>query len=234
LASTCAPAVSTGTLSRLRDVPVTVSPDEADGKITTGPAEWAPCGCVSRRRHRGLFPNGAVFSSWYARLAAIQDRLGLGPGLIGLALLGAPLGLLLAQLAIGGVIARRGSQPLLLLAPLISLTVVLPALAVDFTTLLLAVVIVGVANGVLDIAMNAHGVAVERATQTRLFTSSALQRLALVDAAASWLSEPNGGDQLAHALLGAACTTEVTAEHAYLALITPSDGPEGHSEGLPS
>ena len=63
---------------------------------------------------------------------------------------------------------------------------------------------------------------------------SALQRLALVDAAASWLSEPNGGEQLAHALLGAACTTEVTAEHAYLALITPSENPEDHSEGLPS
>jgi hypothetical protein len=63
---------------------------------------------------------------------------------------------------------------------------------------------------------------------------SALQRLALVDAAASWLSEPNGGEQLAHALLGAACTTDVTAEHAYLALITPPDNPGDHSEGLPS
>ena len=63
---------------------------------------------------------------------------------------------------------------------------------------------------------------------------SALQRLALVDAAASWLSEPNGGDQLAHALLAAACLTEVTAEHAYLALITPSENAEDHSEGLPS
>ena len=67
--------------------------------------------------------------------------------------------------------------------------------------------------------------------ETRL---SALQRLALVDAAASWLSEPNGGEQLAHALLGAACTTDVTAEHAYLALITPPDEPEDHSEGISS
>jgi hypothetical protein len=56
-------------------------------------------------------------------------------------------------------------------------------------------------------------VAVLAERETRL---SSLQRLALVNAAASWLSEPNGGDQLAHALLGAACTTEVTAEHAYL------------------
>ena len=74
-------------------------------------------------------------------------------------------------------------------------------------------------------------VAVLAERETRL---SALQRLALVDAAASWLSEPNGGDQLAHALLAAACMTEVTAEHAYLSLITPSENSEDHSEGLPS
>jgi hypothetical protein len=63
---------------------------------------------------------------------------------------------------------------------------------------------------------------------------SALQRLALVDAAASWLSEPNGGDQLAYALLGAARTAEVTTEQVYLALITPPENPGDQSEGLPS
>ena len=63
---------------------------------------------------------------------------------------------------------------------------------------------------------------------------SALQRIALIDAAASWLSDPHGGDQLAHALLTAACTTEITAEHAYLALITPPENSEDQSEGLPS
>ncbi|HSV67959.1 MAG TPA: hypothetical protein VLJ59_18950 [Mycobacteriales bacterium] len=64
---------------------------------------------------------------------------------------------------------------------------------------------------------------------------SAVQRLALVDAAAWWLSEPSGGQELAYALLGAACS-EVTAEQAYLALITPSsENPAGdQSEGLPS
>ena len=52
---------------------------------------------------------------------------------------------------------------------------------------------------------------------------SAVQRLALVDAAAWWLSEPNGGEELAYALLAASCATEVTTEHAYLALITPPE-----------
>jgi hypothetical protein len=59
---------------------------------------------------------------------------------------------------------------------------------------------------------------------------SAVQRLALVDAAAWWLSEPHGGEDLAYALLTASCSTEVTTEHVYLALITPSDEPEDHSE----
>ena len=60
---------------------------------------------------------------------------------------------------------------------------------------------------------------------------SAIQRLALVDAAAWWLSEPNGGEQLAYALLAATCSEAATTEHAYLALITPADGPNDHGEG---
>jgi hypothetical protein len=51
---------------------------------------------------------------------------------------------------------------------------------------------------------------------------SAVQCLALVDAAAWWLSEPDGGEEFAYALLAASCAAEVTTEHVYLALITPS------------
>jgi hypothetical protein len=60
---------------------------------------------------------------------------------------------------------------------------------------------------------------------------SAVQRLALVDAAAWWFSEPNGGEELAYALLAASCSGAVTTEHAYLALITPSDEPDDYNEG---
>jgi hypothetical protein len=60
---------------------------------------------------------------------------------------------------------------------------------------------------------------------------SAVQRLALVDAAAWWLSEPNGGEELAYALLTAACSAEVTTEHVYLALITQTDESVNYGEG---
>ena len=59
---------------------------------------------------------------------------------------------------------------------------------------------------------------------------SAVQRLALVDAAAWWLSEPHGGKEFADALLAASCAAEVTTEHVYLALITPSDDSVGDDE----
>jgi hypothetical protein len=65
---------------------------------------------------------------------------------------------------------------------------------------------------------------------------SALQRLAVVDAAAWWLSEEHGGEELAFALLDAACGAAATTEHVYLALIAPptADSSTDHSEGLPS
>jgi hypothetical protein len=63
---------------------------------------------------------------------------------------------------------------------------------------------------------------------------SAVQRLALVNAAAWWLSEPNGSEELAYALLAATCSAEITTEHVYLALITPPNEPDDHSEGLSS
>jgi hypothetical protein len=59
---------------------------------------------------------------------------------------------------------------------------------------------------------------------------SAVQRLALVDAAAWWLSEPNGGEEFSYALLAASCAEEVTTEHVYLALIPPSDKPNQDGE----
>ena len=57
---------------------------------------------------------------------------------------------------------------------------------------------------------------------TRETQLSAVQRLALVDAAAWWLSDPSGGEELAYALLAATCSAEITTEHVYLALITPA------------
>jgi MFS family permease len=156
------------------------------------------------------FLNGAVFSGWYARLPAIQDRLDLSAGQLGLALFAAPVGLLCAQPAVGALAARRGSRALVAVAPLYFAAVVLPALAVDFGTLLIAVLLVGAANGTLDIAMNAQGVAVERAAGKRVFNSlhAAFSFGALAGASVAAGAAAAGVAPLPHlavcALLGAA------------------------------
>jgi hypothetical protein len=150
-----------------------------------------------------------VFSGWYARIPAIQDELDLAPGELGVALFGAPVGLLLAQPVVGAVAARRGSRTLVAAAPLYLAAVVLPALAVDAPTLLLAALVVGAANGTLDIAMNAQGIAVERAAGRRMFNSlhAAFSFGALAGAGTAAAAASLGVDPLPHlaaaALVGA-------------------------------
>jgi predicted MFS family arabinose efflux permease len=153
-----------------------------------------------------FFLNGAVFVSWYARLPAIQDDLGLGAGELGLALLGAPVGLLLAQPLAGALAARRGSRPLVAAAPLYMAAVVLPALAVDAPTLALAVVTVGAANGILDIAMNVQGLAVEQAAGRTIFNSlhAAFSFGALGGAGCAAAAAAAGVDPLSHLAVTAA------------------------------
>ena len=58
-------------------------------------------------------------------------------------------------------------------------------------------------------------VAVLREREQRI---SAVQRIAVVDAAARWLAE-DAGEELARALLEAVCSESTTATFAYLALI---------------
>jgi len=140
---------------------------------------------------------------------AIQEHLDLDPGELGIALFGAPAGLLVAQPLAGALAVRHGSRPLVAAAPLYVIAVVLPALAGSLATLLLAVVVVGAANGVLDIAMNTQGVEVERLAGRRLFSSlhAAFSFGALAGAASAAAVAGAGVDPLPHL----ACVAVVSA-----------------------
>jgi MFS family permease len=110
-----------------------------------------------------FFLNGAVFGSWAARLPALQDRLGLQEGALGVALAFSALGSLLAMPVAGWLSARSGSRRTTRLAlALFSLAVPLAAAAPAYGPLLVGTFLVGATTGALDVAMNAHGVAVER------------------------------------------------------------------------
>lgn len=103
-----------------------------------------------------------LFANWAARIPAVQEALALSPSALGVALTGAPLGGLVAMLAIGPLTSRLGAGRMTYVAGLaLCAAAVLPALAPSFAGLLLALACIGVASGLLNVAMNAVATSVE-------------------------------------------------------------------------
>jgi MFS family permease len=107
--------------------------------------------------------HSAVSGTWAPRLPAIKDSLGLSDGELGTALVGLAIGLVAGTRAAGAPIDRFGSRPVMRAGfPLLAGTLLLPGLAESGATLFLALLVLGVASGALDVAMNAQGIEVER------------------------------------------------------------------------
>ncbi|NTY01003.1 MFS transporter [Deinococcus sp. JMULE3] len=107
--------------------------------------------------------NGAVFATWAVNIPGVRDGLGLTPAQIGVALLASGIGAVTSMSLVGRWIARWGSAPVTRVATvLFLLSLLLPVLAPSLPTLIAALAILGATNGVMDVAMNAQGVTVER------------------------------------------------------------------------
>src|SRR5215210_8611698 len=128
------------------------------------PAHYRPALRVPRLAVLGVFfANGVVIGTWVVRIPAIKQRLGIGEGLLGVALLGAAVGALAAMPLVGALVSRFGSRRIVgATALLLILSLVLPALAPNLLLLMTSLMLLGAANGGLDVAMNAQAVAVER------------------------------------------------------------------------
>jgi MFS family permease len=110
-----------------------------------------------------FFVNGAVFGSWAPHIPLVQERLGLGPGVLGAALLAMAVGALAAMPLAGALIGRVGSAAVTRVTTLLlCVSLPLPVLAPNLFSLAAALFLLGSANGAMDVAMNAHGIAVER------------------------------------------------------------------------
>jgi MFS family permease len=119
---------------------------------------------AARRAVLAIFGiNGFALSSWFPHIPAVQRKLDLSDGTLGLALLGTAAGALVATTASGWVIARVGSRRATRASVLALCAVLpLPALAPDLPLLVLALILLGASNGILDVAMNTQAVAVEQ------------------------------------------------------------------------
>lgn len=110
-----------------------------------------------------FFLNGVVIATWVVRIPAVQEKLGLGEGLLGVSLLGAGVGALVAMPLTGALTSRFGSRPVVgATALMLPVALVLPALAPGLLSLVVALVLFGASNGALDVSMNAQAVVVEK------------------------------------------------------------------------
>jgi MFS family permease len=116
--------------------------------------------------------HGFLFGTWVARIPAVQEELELGEGELGVALLFVTLGAVLAMPVAGWIVARRGSRATAR-QTVVAYAALLPALALapSLVLLALALLLFGAAAGALDIAMNAHGVEVERRYERPILSS---------------------------------------------------------------
>ncbi len=108
--------------------------------------------------------HGLVFASWIVRIPDIKAQLRLTDGELGLALLGAPIGVLGGQFLVGWLLPKWGSRRLSVLLAL-AWFVVFPFLGLTPHVLILMLVLVlyGLTAGGMDVAMNAQAAAVEHA-----------------------------------------------------------------------
>ena len=106
--------------------------------------------------------NGAVVGTWVAFIPTVKDRLDASGSEFGMALLFAPLGALVAQQISGQLLMRVSSRRMTTVATLVlPWLVILPVLAPSIPLLAAALFVVGYFNSMMDLSMNAHGVALE-------------------------------------------------------------------------
>src|SRR5919109_4009825 len=107
--------------------------------------------------------HSTVSGTWAPRLPAIKQSLGLSDGELGTALVGLAIGLVVGTRVAGAPIDRFGSRPVMRAGfPLLAATLLLPGLAESGITLFASLLVLGIASGALDVAMNAQGIEVER------------------------------------------------------------------------
>ncbi|MCU1459348.1 MAG: transporter, partial [Actinomycetia bacterium] len=107
--------------------------------------------------------HGLLFASWTAHIPDVKGHLGLTDGTLGFALLGAPVGSVIAMIASSWLLPRLGSRRVVQVALVgYCATGPLVGLIGGVSTLFAALFVWGAFQGTLDVAMNTQAIAVER------------------------------------------------------------------------
>jgi MFS family permease len=116
-----------------------------------------------------FFVQGFLFASWTAHIPHIKDHLHLSDGSLGIALLGAPIGSMLAMLAVSRLLPKFGSRRVVRVALVgYCLAGPLVGLSTSLVTFFIAFLLWGIFQGSFDVSMNAQAIAVEGRVGRRL------------------------------------------------------------------
>ncbi|MFT3987443.1 MFS transporter [Aestuariivirga sp.] len=115
---------------------------------------------------------GLITGAWVPHIPLAKERLDVGAGVFGLALLSLAAGAVLSMPLAGVLINRFGSARLMaFIGVLLCVAFLGPIHAPDFWAFVAAGLVFGAAIGSLDVAMNAHGIAVEKAVKRPVMSS---------------------------------------------------------------
>lgn len=119
-----------------------------------------------------FFINGAAMATWVSRIPAMQAKLSLSEGALGLVLMGLSTGVLSALFLAGGLIARFSSAKATVGAGIVmSLSLIPLAWANSPVILWITLFIVGAGTSLMDVSMNDQAVLVERQAGRPLMSS---------------------------------------------------------------
>ena len=119
-----------------------------------------------------FFINGFIFANWVSRLPRIQELYGADDGTIGLVLLASSIGAVGAMPFTGWAIIKNGSRTITLFA-VISYCALVPLIPLlpGISALIILFFFMGIATGMLDVAMNAQAILVEQMYKKSIMTS---------------------------------------------------------------
>lgn len=110
-----------------------------------------------------FFTLSVLNGTWIARIPGIQANLGLNNAQLGLSLLGLSIGSLVMSLLSGWVLSKFTTGKAALYSTLLfSITFILPTLAFNQWSLMLALMLLGAANSFMNISINAAAASIER------------------------------------------------------------------------
>ena len=112
------------------------------------------------------------FANWLPRIPDVQERLGVGPGDLSLALLGMPIGGLVALFAMGTVVERLTPRRSIIAGfILLGAALALAGWAWDVPSLFVALFLVGIFFPMVDVAMNVEANRIESAGGRRIMNT---------------------------------------------------------------